>query len=428
MGSLQRVQAIVGPLPPGVARALDSVAPAGFLPPALGPLAGGDAPLPFFERDGAVAVTPSPRALALMMLLLDLEEGQRVLLVGAESGYLGALCAEAGAARVRIVEPDLAVARAAQGFLAGAGYADRVEARAGPPAREAQDARWDRALLLDPRRTVSPALGARLAELGFAVALQHTSQGFEAVKTLRAGEQLAEMRAPDLLLARGLPQGPGSFLAPPSRRTITGLLTIEEMGCNVWRGAAPTPAERALREGVEDTWRLPPERAEALAPAHRERRGLAQGAFHLGYLHQASGDLDNAADLYQRSLAVLPSAEGHTFLGWVWAFQGRLEEAMARCREAIAVDPTLGNPYNDLGAYLVQLGRPREAIPWLEKALQAPRYEAPFFPHMNLARVHLAAGDEARAKRHLRRALELNPGYAPAQQLLRRLEGAGAGR
>ena len=51
-----------------------------------------------------------------------------------------------------------------------------------------------------------------------------------------------------------------------------------------------------------------------------------------------------------------PTAEAHTFLGWVYSFQSRYDEAIAECLEAIRVDETLGNPYNDIGSYLLAKG------------------------------------------------------------------------
>ena len=45
------------------------------------------------------------------------------------------------------------------------------------------------------------------------------------------------------------------------------------------------------------------------------------------YRRQMAGDLDEAITLYRRSLAVRPTAEAHTFLGWTYSFQGRFEDA-----------------------------------------------------------------------------------------------------
>src|SRR5262245_66073771 len=99
-----------------------------------------------------------------------------------------------------------------------------------------------------------------------------------------------------------------------------------------------------------------------------------------------AGRLDEAIERYGRSLSIYPTAEAHTFLGWALSYQGKHEEAIVECQRAIAVDPTFGNPYNDIGAYLIELGRPHEAVEWLERAKLAPRYEPRHFPFFNLAR------------------------------------------
>jgi tetratricopeptide (TPR) repeat protein len=131
---------------------------------------------------------------------------------------------------------------------------------------------------------------------------------------------------------------------------------------------------------------------------------------------QMSGDFAAAIELYQRSIAACPTAEAHTFLGWTYSFQGRLEEAIAECQNAIAVDPTFGNPYNDIGAYLIEMGRLDEAIPWLERATRAPRYESPEFPRFNLGRIYLAKEMYSRALEEFRAVLDLRPEHRAAQQ------------
>ena len=139
---------------------------------------------------------------------------------------------------------------------------------------------------------------------------------------------------------------------------------------------------------------------------------------------QRAGDWDGAAKLYQASIAEHPTAEAHTFLGWVYSFARRYDEAIAECKRAIAVDPTFGNPYNDIGCYLIELGRWDDAVPWLEEATRAPRYEAPHFPHVNLARVYERRGDALRAAAEYGHALRKAPGgsYRPALEGLRRLQ------
>jgi tetratricopeptide (TPR) repeat protein len=103
-------------------------------------------------------------------------------------------------------------------------------------------------------------------------------------------------------------------------------------------------------------------------------RAEAQRHFQLGYEAQMQGRLEEAVAHYQRSIGLHPTAEAHTFLGWAYSFQGRPDDAIAQCQIAISVDPDFGNPYNDIGAYLIELGRDDEAVPWLERAKQAARY------------------------------------------------------
>ncbi|OGS48451.1 MAG: hypothetical protein A3K68_01420 [Euryarchaeota archaeon RBG_16_68_13] len=139
---------------------------------------------------------------------------------------------------------------------------------------------------------------------------------------------------------------------------------------------------------------------------------------------QSAGELERAADVYGRSLRLAPSAEAHTFLGWTCSFMGRYDEAIEECKRAIGVDPTFGNPYNDIGAYLIELRRLDEAIAWLEKALSAPRYCCYFYAHTNLARAYVQKGMREKARKSLQAALHVNPDYEPARELLRRLDSA----
>jgi len=91
------------------------------------------------------------------------------------------------------------------------------------------------------------------------------------------------------------------------------------------------------------------------------------------YKYHMAGDLERAIEYYRQSIQVCPTADAHTYLGWAYSHQGRLEEATAECLKAIQIDPEFGNPYNDIGVHLMQQEKHDEAIPWLEKAKQAIR-------------------------------------------------------
>ena len=69
----------------------------------------------------------------------------------------------------------------------------------------------------------------------------------------------------------------------------------------------------------------------------------------------------------------------------------------------------------DAGAYLIELGKWEDAIPWLEEATTAPRYSSPEFPYMNLGRVYEHLGEWHLALTYYNRALTSAPMYLPAE-------------
>src|SRR5918996_1098666 len=92
-----------------------------------------------------------------------------------------------------------------------------------------------------------------------------------------------------------------------------------------------------------------------------DRLTKAQELFQQAYECQVAGKYERAIRLYQQSIEVYPTAEAHTFLGWTYSFQDRLDDAIAACHKAIEVDPDFGNPYNDIGVYLMKRGQYDEA-------------------------------------------------------------------
>lgn len=143
-----------------------------------------------------------------------------------------------------------------------------------------------------------------------------------------------------------------------------------------------------------------------------EQRARLQ--WEAGYLLHLMGEYERAIEAFHASIAVQPSAEAHTFLGWSLSHTGKLKEAIAQCEIAIQLDPDFGNPYNDIGVYLIDLGKLDEAVPWLEKAMRSKRYCCYQFPHYNVGRVRLMQGRLDDARRAFERALEHDPQHLPS--------------
>ena len=155
--------------------------------------------------------------------------------------------------------------------------------------------------------------------------------------------------------------------------------------------------------------------------AEEELLNLAIEFFRDAYRHQMKGELHEAAELYRQSIETYPTAEAYTFLGWTYRFQGKIEDAIAECKKAIQLDPEFGNPYNDIGAYLIEKGEYDEAIPWLERALQSRRYDSYHYPHYNLGRAYMAKEMFGKARYHLEQALKLSPDYTLAKEALEKI-------
>ncbi len=148
----------------------------------------------------------------------------------------------------------------------------------------------------------------------------------------------------------------------------------------------------------------------------------ARRLWELGTQKLSAGDTEGALDLFEQSIAVQPTGEGHTFRGWALSYLGRYEEAIAECKIAIEVDPEFGNPYNDIGVYLMQQGKLDEAIPWLEQAKLAPRYDPRHFPFSNLGTIYERKGRLQQALREYKSALKIEPRHEPAVRAVARLQ------
>lgn len=155
--------------------------------------------------------------------------------------------------------------------------------------------------------------------------------------------------------------------------------------------------------------------------SENDPREAAAEFLRQAYEQQMAGEFQQAIELYTRSIEAFPTAEAYTFRGWTYSFLADYDHAIAECLEAIRVDADFGNPYNDIGAYLIEQGKWDEAIPWFEKAMQAKRYEARGYPHFNLGRVYEHKHDWRRAQQCYAAAFAADHRYLAALVGMRRL-------
>lgn len=153
----------------------------------------------------------------------------------------------------------------------------------------------------------------------------------------------------------------------------------------------------------------------------KDKIELATGHFNRAYQLHMSGNINDAIDAYKKSIDFYPTPKAHTFLGWAFSLNGNFEEAIEECKIAIDLDPNFGNPYNDIGSYLINLEKYDEAVYWLEKATEAPDYEPRHFPYYNLGRIYEKRGDWYSALNCYAESLKQNPNYELAKNAFVRL-------
>jgi tetratricopeptide (TPR) repeat protein len=128
--------------------------------------------------------------------------------------------------------------------------------------------------------------------------------------------------------------------------------------------------------------------------------------YNLAHALEAQGRTAEALVHYEIGRSMRPAPAENT-LGSRLAQQGRIDEAMARFREAVRLEPRYPDPHNNLGVLLARQGKTAEARREYEAALHyRPRYADAL---ANLGRLEAAEGRSAEALAHLAAALEANP-------------------
>nr|WP_281781748.1 type IV pilus biogenesis/stability protein PilW [Lysobacter auxotrophicus] len=136
-----------------------------------------------------------------------------------------------------------------------------------------------------------------------------------------------------------------------------------------------------------------------------------------------AGDYAAAEKEALKALKLDPkSADAETVLAVVVARRGDSAEAGRRYQRAAELAPTNGAIQNNYGVWLCREGRAAESLAWFDRALQDPRYTTPSVALANSGSCAARAGQDDRARRDLRRAVELDPNNATALGALAELE------
>jgi tetratricopeptide (TPR) repeat protein len=167
--------------------------------------------------------------------------------------------------------------------------------------------------------------------------------------------------------------------------------------------------------------------ADAVAPLKAALRlddGLASAHSDLGTALMETDRLSEALAHLSRAAALSPRDENVYFnLGNALGRANRLAEAEAAFGRALAINPDFPDAYINLAGMLLRRGARNDAVARLRRATEL----VPDSPstHNSLGSALAASGRFQDALKEVQKALALQPGFAPAQENLRRLHQLG---
>ena len=149
----------------------------------------------------------------------------------------------------------------------------------------------------------------------------------------------------------------------------------------------------------------------------------ASRTLEVAQLRLMSGDYAAAETEARKALRIDPdSVDAETVLAVAAARRGDSAEAGRHYLRAAELGPDNGAVQNNYGVWLCREGKTAESLAWFDRALQDPRYATPAVALANSGSCAARAGQDDRARRDLRRAIQLDPGNATALGALAELE------
>ena len=141
------------------------------------------------------------------------------------------------------------------------------------------------------------------------------------------------------------------------------------------------------------------------------------GYNNLGHALLQKGQVDEALEQFQKSLALFPNfVEAHSNLGAALFQKGHVDDAVAHYKKALEINPNYAQANYNLGLVLFEKGQVDDAIAHYRKAVEMN----PYYPeaHNNLGNALLRKGELDEALEQFQKALEINPAYVDARSNL----------
>ena len=139
--------------------------------------------------------------------------------------------------------------------------------------------------------------------------------------------------------------------------------------------------------------------AEVMANASDPNRLTAGFYFQFGVVYERSGDIEQAAKYFQKSIEMSPDfAEALNYLGYMWAERGEnLEEAQKLIERALKVEPDSAAYLDSMGWVRFKQGDSKSALKYILKAVElSDGPDAELYNHLGDVYAAMNESDEAR--------------------------------
>ena len=197
-------------------------------------------------------------------------------------------------------------------------------------------------------------------------------------------------------------------------RNRAGNLDAGDYALRAWAELWTKPQTRETNDAALDFVR----KALALDPANAEAHGVAAyayaraSAYRWGFSRAEALRLGIAAG--EKAIALdAKSADAHYALGFNYTLAGEIQKSQGLMRQVIEINRNHAPAYFFYGQNLIRLGRPRDAIPWIERAFAlSPRDPLRAIFYSGLARARIAMGEDALAIEAARQGIAANRDHA----------------
>jgi type IV pilus assembly protein PilF len=143
--------------------------------------------------------------------------------------------------------------------------------------------------------------------------------------------------------------------------------------------------------------------------ADQKRHAAAEVQVALGQRYMEQGQLEVAHEKLLKALEYDSNyADAHTVIAVLFERIGQDAKAGEHYRRATELQPKVGAPNNNYGAFLCKNGKLDEASKYFERAVADPFYKTPDIAYTNAGSCQLRNNRPEQAEANFRRALELN--------------------